>query len=244
MGRLDGKIALITGGARGQGAAEAELFAAEGATVTITDVLDEEGRQTAERLGDAVTYLHQDVTSEEQWIAVVGGTVEAHGRIDVLVNNAGIFLQGGALGTELADWDRVIAINQTGVFLGIKTVGAEMREQRSGSIVNISSIAGLGGAARAHAYSASKWAVRGMTKSAAAELASHQVRVNSVHPGLIDTPMASELGAESVDRLRHLVPMGRLADPDEVASVVLFLASDESIYCTGGEYLIDGGLTA
>ncbi len=244
MPRLDGKVALITGGARGQGAAEAELFAAEGATVVITDVLDGEGEATAHRLGDAVSYVHQDVTNEAEWEAVVAGIVEAHGRIDVLVNNAGIFLQGGALRTELDDWNRVIAINQTGVFLGIKTVGAVMREQRSGSIVNISSIAGLGGTARAHAYSASKWAVRGMSKSAAAELAPHQVRVNSVHPGLIDTPMANELGAESLDRLRQHVPMGRLAESVEVAKVVLFLASDESVYCTGGEYLIDGGMTA
>ncbi len=244
MGRLDGKVARITGGARGQGAAEAELFAAEGATVVITDVLDDEGEATANRLGDAVSYVHQDVTNEAEWEAVVAGVLEAHGRIDVLVNNAGIFLQGGALRTELDDWNRVIAINQTGVFLGIKTVGAVMREQRSGSIVNISSIAGLGGTARAHAYSASKWAVRGMSKSAAAELAPHQVRVNSVHPGLIDTPMANELGAESLDRLRQHVPMGRLAESVEVAKVVLFLASDESVYCTGGEYLIDGGMTA
>jgi 3alpha(or 20beta)-hydroxysteroid dehydrogenase len=243
MGRLAGKVALITGGARGQGAAEARLFAGEGATVAITDVLDDAGEATAADLGEAVTYFHQDVTSEDEWAAVVDRILNEHGWIDVLVNNAGIVHVGGVLDTDLDDWNRVIAINQTGVFLGMKTVGPTMRDRRAGSIINISSIAGLSGTPMFHAYGASKWAVRGMTKSAARELAAHQVRVNSVHPGLIETPMMHELGANA-ERLATHVPMGRVASADEVARLVLFLASDESVYCTGHEYVIDGGMRA
>jgi len=242
MGRLDDKVALITGGARGQGAAEARLFATEGATVVITDVLDADGESTAADLGEPVTFVYHDVTDEHEWRAVVGGVVDEHGRIDVLVNNAGIFHSGG-LDTALDDWNRVIAINQTGVFLGMQAVGPAMRERRAGSIVNISSVAGLSGTPMAFAYGASKWAVRGMTKSAARELAPHQVRVNSVHPGLIETPMMHELGPD-IDRLAAHVPIGRVAAADEVAMLVLFLASDESVYCTGHEFVIDGGLRA
>jgi 3alpha(or 20beta)-hydroxysteroid dehydrogenase len=243
MGRLDGKVALITGGARGQGAAEAERFAAEGATVVITDVLDDDGAATASRLGDAVTFVHHDVTSEQEWDAVVGGVVEVHGRIDVLVNNAGIFRRNGLLTTDLDEWDQVVAINQTGVFLGMKAVATVMCEQGAGSIVNISSVAGLRGAGISHAYAATKWAVRGMTKSAAQELGRYGVRVNSVHPGYIETPMLHELGVDLSGRLDR-VPLGRTAEPDEVADVVLFLASDDSRYCTGAELTVDGGMTA
>jgi 3alpha(or 20beta)-hydroxysteroid dehydrogenase len=243
MARLDGKVALITGGARGQGAAEAARFAAEGATVYITDVLDEVGAATAAELGDAVTYLHHDVTSEDDWITVVNGIVEAHGRIDVLVNNAGIFQVVPVTDTTLDDWNRMIAINQTGVFLGIREVGRVMCAQGSGSIINISSIAGMGGASIAFAYSASKWAVRGMTKSAAINFAPHGVRVNSVHPGIIETAMLDEFG-DLVPGITERIPMGRTASADEVASTVLFLASDESSYCSGHEYLVDGAMTA
>jgi 3alpha(or 20beta)-hydroxysteroid dehydrogenase len=241
MGRLDDKVALITGGARGQGAAEAEMFAAEGATVYITDVLDDVGEATAERLGEAVTFLHHDVTSESDWAAVVAAVIEAQGRLDVLVNNAGIFQMAGALDTDLELWNRIITINQTGVFLGIREGGRAMREQGSGSIVNISSIAGMIGVGPAHAYAASKWAVRGMTKSAAQELTPHGVRVNSVHPGYIDTDMLRDLSRDP-DRMAHAVPIGRVAEADEVASLVLFLASDDSAYCSGHEYVIDGAL--
>jgi 3alpha(or 20beta)-hydroxysteroid dehydrogenase len=243
MGRLDDKVALITGGARGQGAAEAELFASEGATVYITDVLDEVGAATAERLGGSVTFLHHDVTSEDDWSAVIGAVVEAQGRIDVLVNNAGVFQIAGALDTSLDDWNRIIAINQTGVFLGIRDVGRAMREQGSGAIVNISSVAGLTGVGVAHAYAASKWAVRGMTKSAAQELTPHGVRVNSVHPGYIDTEMLRALGRDT-DQMGQRVPIGRTATADEVANLVLFLASDESSYCSGHEFVIDGAMIA
>lgn len=243
MGRLDDKVALITGGARGQGAAEAELFAAEGATVYITDVLDDVGQETADRIGDAVTFLHHDVTSESDWAAVVGAVVEAQGRVDALVNNAGVFEWAPALDTDLDLWNRVIAINQTGVFLGIREGGKAMKEQGSGSIVNISSIAGMTGVGPAHAYAASKWAVRGMTKSAAQELTPHGVRVNSVHPGYIDTDMLRNVGQDP-EAIGKRAPIGRVAEADEVARLVLFLASDDSSYCSGHEFVVDGALTA
>ena len=243
MGRLEGKVALITGGARGQGAAEAELFAAEGATVFISDVLDELGEETAARLGGTVAFLRHDVTSEDDWAAVVAGILEAAGRLDVLVNNAGIFRLGGLSDTSLDLWNQVVAVNQTGVFLGMKAVADQMRAQRSGSIVNISSIAGLSGAALGHAYGATKFAVRGMTKSAAQELAPFGVRVNSVHPGIVETDMLQDLG-DAVPLLSERIPMGRSAQPLEVAQVVLFLASDESGYCSGHEFVVDGAMTA
>lgn len=241
MGRLDGKIALITGGARGQGSSEAERFVAEGATVFISDVLVDEGRAAAERLGDSVHFVEHDVSSEADWIAVVAAIVEASGRLDVLVNNAGIFQVARALDTSLDDWNRTIAVNQTGVFLGIRECGRVMKEQGSGSIINISSVAGLGGVGIAHAYAASKWAVRGMTKSAALEFSRSGVRVNSVHPGIIDTDMMRESG---IAEPAAGVPMGRTGTADEVANVVLFLASDESSYCSGHEYVVDGALKA
>lgn len=242
-GRIDGKIALITGGARGQGRQEAERFAAEGAVVYITDVLDEVGAKTADELGDAVTFLHHDVTSEDDWTAVIAGIVEAHGRIDVLVNNAGIFSMTPALDTSIEAWNQMLAINQTGVFLGIRDVGRVMCDQGSGSIINISSIAGLAGVGRAHAYAATKWAVRGMSKSAALEFAAHGVRVNSVHPGIIDTDMLREFGG-NLERITESIPLGRTASADEVANVVLFLASEEASYCTGHEFVVDGAMKA
>ncbi|MGB0113026.1 MAG: glucose 1-dehydrogenase [Ilumatobacteraceae bacterium] len=241
MARLDGKVALITGGSRGQGLAEAERFVLEGATVYITDVRVDEGRAAAQRLGDAVHFMEHDVTSEADWVAVIAAVVEAQGRIDVLVNNAGIFKIAYLLDTSLDDWNRMIAVNQTGVFLGIRECGRLMKEQGSGSIVNISSIAGLGGAGVAHAYSASKWAVRGMTKSAALEFAGSGVRVNSVHPGIIDTDMMRESG---VPNPAADIPMGRTGTAEEVANVVLFLASDESSYCSGHEFVVDGAMKA
>jgi len=243
MNRLDGKIALITGGARGQGAAEAELFVEAGATVIITDVLDDEGKATAERLGDEVTYMHHDVTDGAGWDAVVADVMQQHGRIDVLVNNAGIFVVKPLEATTDEDWDKMIAINQTGVFYGLRAVAPVMKEQGSGSIVNISSIAGLRGAHVAFAYSATKWAVRGMTKSAAQDLAPHGVRVNSVHPGLIDTAMLQEF-AGAADQMKQQIPMGRFAEAEEVGRLVRYLASDDSEYCNGHEFTIDGAYTA
>jgi 3alpha(or 20beta)-hydroxysteroid dehydrogenase len=245
MGRLDGKVALITGGARGQGAAEAKLFAAEGAAVVLTDVLDDEGKGTAATCGSH--YLHDDVTSEEQWKTVVDAAVRLHGRIDVLINNAGIYKAGTLATTTLADYRRIIEVNQVGVFIGMQAVAEVMKAQRAGSIVNISSIAGLRGGGTSQAYTASKWAVRGMTKSAAQELGPFGVRVNSIHPGLIDTPMLQQLpGIEAGETARYLsrIPLGRIAEPEDVAKLALFLASDDSAYSTGAEFIIDGGMTA
>lgn len=242
MNRLDGKVALITGGARGQGAAEAELFASAGALVVITDVLDEV-HQTAERLGPGVEAMTQDVTDEAQWQQVVDTIVERHGTLDVLVNNAGIFRTVGLIETSMELWNQMMAINQTGVFLGMRTAAVQMKAQGSGSIVNISSIAGIRSAALAHAYSASKWAVRGMSKSAAVELAPHGVRVNSVHPGIIETQMLDEFGG-AVDRIVERIPLGRTAKASEVADLVCFLASDDSSYCTGQEFIVDGAMTS
>jgi 3alpha(or 20beta)-hydroxysteroid dehydrogenase len=244
MGRLDGKVAIVTGGARGQGGAEAALFRAEGAEVVITDVLADAGRAHAEAIG--AMFIAHDVRSEEEWAEVVRQTTERHGRIDVLVNNAGIFRRGKLLDTSLDDYRTMIDINQIGVFLGMKAVGPTMVAQQSGSIVNISSIAGLLSAPNAFAYGASKFAVRGMTKTAAVELARANIRVNSIHPGLIDTDMMTEVtsgDATRHDRLTTIVPLRRMAEADEVASLALFLASDESRYCTGSEFVIDGGVT-
>lgn len=244
MNRLDGKVALITGGARGQGAAEAELFIEAGAQVVITDILDEEGAATAERLGDACTFLHHDVSSEAEWVSVVEAVMAQHGHIEVLVNNAGIFITAGMLDTSMELWNQMLAINQTGVFLGMKTVAPVMKENGMGSIINISSIAGMKSAAGAHAYAATKWAVRGMSKSAAVELGPSGVRVNSVHPGIIDTDMLQQFGPGVRERMETQIPMERVASADEVALLVQFLASDDSSYCTGQEFVVDGGMTS
>jgi 3alpha(or 20beta)-hydroxysteroid dehydrogenase len=242
-GRLEGKVALISGGARGQGATEAELFVSEGARVVIGDVLDDEGKATAERIGESCRYVHLDVTLEEDWAAALQFTIDEFGPPDVLVNNAGIFLIAPIALTTLEDYERVIKINQTGVFLGMKTVAPVMCENKRGSIVNISSVAGMKGSGATVAYSASKWAVRGMTKCAANEYAPFGVRVNSVHPGIIDTPMLQEFERWGVrDALRESIPMGHETGPETVAKLVLFLASDDSHYSTGSEFIVDGGM--
>jgi len=240
MGRLDDKVCLITGAARGQGEAEARMFRAEGATVWLTDVLDAEGESVAADIGG--TYRHLDVRDESQWQALVDEMVASHGRIDVLVNNAGIFRSNRMLDTPLDEFDLVMDVNCKGVFLGMRTVAGPMREAGSGSIVNISSLAGMQGAAGAFAYGTSKWAVRGMTKTAAVELARRGIRVNSIHPGLIATDMADQL--PKVERMQRGIPLGRSATADEVARLALFLASDESSYSTGSEFIVDGGLNA
>jgi 3alpha(or 20beta)-hydroxysteroid dehydrogenase len=239
MGRLEQKVALITGGARGQGAAEAALFASEGATVYLTDVLAAEGKATASTIGG--TFLEHDVTSPEQWTAVVDRIVGDEGHVDVLVNNAGILHWATMTETEVDDWNRVVAVNQTGVFLGMRAVGPCMMARGSGSILNISSIGGMRGASTCFAYGATKWAVRGMTKSAAQELGPHGVRVNSIHPGIIDTPMMAD---QPLDAMATRVPLGRYAGPDEVAKLALWLASDDSAYANGAEFVLDGGQTA
>ena len=245
MDRLKGKVCIVTGGARGQGGAEAALFRAEGAEVVITDVLADVGAAHAAAIG--ASFLRHDVSAEEEWAEVVRVTLERHGRIDVLINNAGIFEHGKLLDTSLEQFERIVRVNQVGVFLGMKAVAPAMIAQSGGSIVNISSIAGLVGSAGAVAYGATKFAVRGMTKSVAVELARHGVRVNSIHPGMIETDMMTEVTRGSEERHERIakgVPLRRPAEPEEVASLALFLASDESAYCTGSEFVIDGGVTA
>ncbi|MEO0494543.1 MAG: glucose 1-dehydrogenase [Actinomycetota bacterium] len=244
MGRLDDKVALITGGARGQGGAEARRFVEEGATVRITDVLHDDGGALADELGGAASYRPLDVRNAEEWKTVVDEIVAEYGRLDVLINNAGIFQIADMASTTEDDWHRMLDINQTGVFLGMKTVAPQMKEQGGGSIVNISSIAGLQGTGMAFAYGATKWAVRGMTKSAAQELGPFGVRVNSIHPGIIETPMLEQLGGDGAALTESRTPLGRAADADEVAKLALFLASDESSYSTGSEFVIDGGWMA
>ncbi|MEO6085908.1 MAG: glucose 1-dehydrogenase [Umezawaea sp.] len=246
-GRLDGKVAIITGAARGQGAAAARRFVAEGARVAITDVLDEQGKSLADELGDAAFYHHLDVSSEDDWARAVEETTSAFGDVTVLVNNAGILHFSAIAETTLADYERVIGINQTGTFLGMRAVIPSMTRAGGGSIVNLSSVEGLAGMGYLVAYTASKFAIRGMTKVAAMELGKHGIRVNSVHPGAIDTPMVSDaLGGVPVDlaRIGEKVALRRVGQPEDIANLVLFLASDESGYCTGAEFVADGGATA
>ncbi len=246
MGKLDGKVALITGAARGQGEAEARLFVEEGAQVVLGDMRDDLGKQVAESLGNAATYLNLDVTHEESWAEFRAGALETFGKIDVLVNNAGILMTGNIADTTLDEYMRVIQVNQVGVFLGMKAVIDSMTESGGGSIVNISSIGGLGGVPGMVAYVSSKFAVRGMTKTAALELGPLGIRVNSVHPGGVDTPMIAPLGADAGGGgdIYSGVPLGRISEPREIAKLVAFLASDESSYCTGSEFTADGGMLA
>ena len=232
------------------GASEARLFAREGAKVAIGDILDDEGRQVeaqiAESGGEAL-YLHLDVTSEEEWQHAVAATVARFGRLDVLVNNAGISMRGGVEDTSVEDWDRVMAVNAKGVFLGTRAAIPEMRKAGGGSIINISSQMGIVGSEQSGAaYHASKGAVRTFTKSAAIRHAGEGIRVNSVHPGPILTPMIQDRLADEAERARltSLIPLGRIGSPDDVAYGVLYLASDESAFVTGSELVIDGGWIA
>jgi len=246
MGRLDGKIAVITGGARGQGAVEGELFASEGATVVLTDVLDEVGERAAGEI-EGAEYQHLDVRSESEWQTVVDDVVARHGRIDVLVNNAAIDLIRRLDATSLEEWNNIIAINQTGTFLGMKTAATAMISGGyPGSIVNISSVAGLQGVYGHGAYVGTKFAVRGLPKTAAKEWGRHGIRVNSVHPGLIETPMTENIKAFTDPEIRQKaernIPLGRVGQSADIASMVLYLASDESSYCTGQEFVVDGGV--
>jgi 3alpha(or 20beta)-hydroxysteroid dehydrogenase len=244
-GDLEGKVALISGGARGMGAEEARLFVSEGGRVVIGDVLDEEGEKIAIALCEAALYVHLDVTSESDWQAAVAKAEEHFGQLDVLVNNAGILRFGMLEQTELEEYELVIRINQTGVFLGMKSAAPALRRAGGGSIVNISSLAGMKGIGGALAYTASKFAVRGMTKVAAIELGSAGIRVNSVHPGGIETPMTTPVGVSSdPNEQQYTYPIPRVGRPDEVAQLVLWLASDKSSYSTGSEFIIDGGDSA
>ena len=250
MGRLAGKVALISGGARGQGAAEAQLFVREGAAVVFGDVLDDEGKKVEASIrasGGQATYVHLNVTQEVDWRAAVATTVQTYGKLNVLVNNAGILFRAKIEDTTEADWDRIMAVNVKGVFLGTKCAIPAMRQAGGGSIVNISSTAGLvGNSGETAAYTATKGAVRLFTKATAMQHVKDNIRCNSVHPGPIATDMIKDVlenRAAWEQRLRRL-PMGRVGTPDEVAYGVLFLASDESSYMTGSELVIDGGTTA
>jgi 3alpha(or 20beta)-hydroxysteroid dehydrogenase len=245
--RLDGKVAIITGAAGGIGAAAARRLAQEGALLLLTDADEERARRLAAELGEGADALAHDVTSEEQWRAVVAHALETHGRIDVLLNNAGVFLAAPLTETSLEEFRRVMDINVTGVFLGMRTVAPAMIERRAGSMINVSSVAGLMGSPFLAAYAASKWAVRGMSKVAAKELAQSGVRVNSLHPGQIDTDMNTrqrEKTPELIDRLIRGIPLRRIGTPEEVAHAIAYLASDESVYVTGSELVVDGGVTA
>ena len=244
MGRLDGKVAIITGGARGQGEAEVRLFVAEGAKVVISDVLVDAGRALADELGEAAVFLRHDVSREEDWEAAINTATERFGGLDVLVNNAGILFNATIAKHTLADFERVVAVNQTGVFLGIRAAIAPMTARGGGSIVNISSGAGLRATKFGFAYAATKYAVTGMTAAAALELARNRIRVNSIHPGVIDTPMVASDDPTMNDRLVRATPMRRVGEPQEIANVALFLAGDESSYMTGAHVPVDGGITA
>jgi 3alpha(or 20beta)-hydroxysteroid dehydrogenase len=247
MGRLDGKVALITGGARGMGKSHVRHFVAEGARVVFGDVLDDKGAAVAAGLPErSCRYVHHDVTSEEGWASAVSATLEAFGALDVLVNNAGVLKFGSIERMPLADFRQVVEVNAVGCWLGMKSVVGPMTAAGGGSIVNISSIEGFAGAAGLSAYSASKFAIRGMTKAAAQELGQYGIRVNSVHPGGVITSMT--LGrAESFDQAEgeafiKSLPIARFAQPIEISRLVAFLGSDESSYSTGSEFVADGGV--
>ncbi|MDG9707630.1 SDR family NAD(P)-dependent oxidoreductase [Streptomyces sp. DH10] len=251
MGRLDGRVVIITGAARGQGEQEARLFAAEGARVVVADVLDGQGEALAKEIG--ARYVHLDVGREDDWEAAVAAAKDAYGRIDGLVNNAGILRFGSLLDTPLDEFMRVVQVNQVGCFLGIRAVAPELAD--GGTIVNTASYTGVTGMAGVGAYAASKHAVVGLTRVAALELAGRGIRVNAVCPGAIDTAMSNparldpdadpEESARGLDRLyRKLVPLGRVGQPEEVARLALFLSCDDSSYITGQPFVIDGGWLA
>ena len=262
MGRLDGKVAIVTGAARGMGEAEARLFAAEGARVVVADVLEAAGRAVAESLGEEALFHHLDVTVEAAWQAVLDATVGRFGVPDVLINNAGILRVTPILTADMAEVRRVLDVNLVGAFTGLKVVGGAMVAEGRGSIVNVSSTAGLVGQSTIGAYVASKWGVRGLTKSAAVELGPSGVRVNSVHPGGTTTSMLGvgtfdalteppprgyvdpDPAVAAVDVMVSRVPLRRAGRPIEVARMALFLASDEASYCTGMEFVVDGGSVA
>lgn len=247
--RLENKVALISGGARGMGAVEAKMFVQEGAKVVIGDVLDEDGKQTEAEINEAggeCVFVHLDVTDETAWQDAVAAAVDRFGKLDILVNNAGIARINNVEDTTSDEWDLVMDINAKGVFLGTKAAIPEIRKAGGGSIVNISSIAGLTGG-RTSSYAASKGAVRLLTKSSAIQYAGEGIRCNSVHPGVIETPMTTPMmlntqKGRNLNVSRH--PLGRVGQPEDIAYGVLFLASDESSFMTGSELVIDGGLTA
>jgi 3alpha(or 20beta)-hydroxysteroid dehydrogenase len=243
MTRLQGKVAIITGSAQGMGAAHAKLFVEQGAKVVLTDLNEEKGNAFAAELGENAVFVKQNVANEQDWANVVAVAEEKFGPVNVLVNNAGIIMAKKIEDASLEDYRRIVEINQVSVFLGMKAVLSSMKQAGGGSIVNISSMNGL--VAGAIGYTDTKFAVRGMTKAAAMELAAYGIRVNSVHPGVIATPMVVQEDTKAaVEAFAKHIPLGRVAQPEEVSNMVLFLASDDSTYSTGAEFIIDGGMTA
>lgn len=243
MTRLLNKIAIITGAAQGMGEVHAREFIRQGAKVVITDINAEKGQALANELGENALFVQHNVASESAWQKVIQQTEEHFGAVNILVNNAGITFAKPLLNTSLEDYQRIVDINQTSVFLGIKAVVPSMQKAGEGAIVNISSINGLVGGAVG--YTDTKFAVRGLTKAAAAECAAWNIRVNSVHPGVIETPMIMQPDTKAaVEAIAQTIPLKRIAKPQEVTNMVLFLASDESSYCTGAEFIVDGGMTA
>lgn len=249
MGRLDGKVALISGAARGQGEAEARLFAREGASVVAGDIRTELGEQVVAEIvaaGGEAVFTPLDVSSEADWTRAVELAESTYGRLDILVNNAAIIGLAGIMDTTLEEWERVLAVNQTGTFLGMRAAIPAMRRSGGGSIVNISSVLATMGSGNSASYTATKGAVTALTRTVAVELAAEGIRVNAVHPGGVETPMAQECLGDDVEARRALVathPIGRLGEPEEIATGVLFLASDESSFVTGAALVIDGGNT-
>jgi 3alpha(or 20beta)-hydroxysteroid dehydrogenase len=260
MGKLDGRVVIVTGGARGQGEQEARLFAAEGAKVVVADVLDDQGEALAkeiveERGEGAARYVHLDVGREADWQAAVATAKDAYGKVDGLVNNAGILRFNELLNTPLAEFQEIIQVNQIGCFLGIRTVAPEIGAAGGGTIVNTASYTALTGMAYVGAYTATKHAILGLTRVAALELAGRNIRVNAVCPGAVDTPMTNpaqldptadpeKAGAAVAELYKKLVPLGRVGAPEEVAALALFLTGDDSAYITGQPFVIDGGWLA
>ena len=243
MSRLNNKVAIITGAAQGMGEAHARRFVAEGAKVVITDLNEEKGQALAAELGENAIFVKQNVASEEDWATVLATAEEKFGPVNILVNNAGISVNKFMLDFSVEEYRRIVEINQVSVFIGMKTVAPSMAKAGGGSIVNISSINGLVGGAIG--YTDTKFAVRGMTKAAALNLSAMGIRVNSVHPGVIATPMIMQEDAkEAIEEFSKFIPLKRVAQPEEVSNLVLYLASDESSYSTGGEFVVDGGITA
>ena len=244
MGRFDGKVAIVTGAGRGQGEVEARMLAADGATVVLGDVLDDEGAAIAADIGGAATYVHLDVSQEADWANAIQ-TAQGLGKYQVLINNAGIIRPAAIEDTSLDDYLAVIQVNQVGCFLGMRMALAPMRAHGGGAIVNISSIDGMKGSNGLISYTASKWAVRGMTKSAAMEFGRFGVRVNSIHPGGVNTIMGNPFGDPALEKVPYqFQAIARIGEPEEIATAALFLASDDASYITGAELVVDGGWMA